>query len=112
METIIRFLFGGLIVSLFAVVGGLFRPRSFAGIFAAAPTVALASLGLAFVMGQLPKIPVEGRSMLAGAVALGVYSLFTSYLTAKLSWHSLAATILGYVVWFAVALGLWFIFLR
>ncbi len=112
MEYIIRFLFGGLIVSLFAVVGGLFRPRSFSGIFAAAPTVALASLGLAFVQGELQKVPVEGRSMHAGAVALGVYSWFTSYLTAKMSWHSLAATVLAYLVWLAVALGLWFVFLR
>ncbi len=98
MEYIIRFLVGGLIVSLFAVVGGLFRPRSFSGIFSAAPTVALATLGLAFSKGEAAKIAIEGRSMIAGAVALGIYSLVTSYLLVKMSWHSLVATFLRCLV--------------
>ena len=37
MELIFRFIVGGLIVSLFAVVGDVLKPRSFAGLFAAAP---------------------------------------------------------------------------
>jgi hypothetical protein len=111
MEYVIRFLIGGTIVSLFAVVGGLFRPRSFSGIFGAAPTVALATLGLAFAKGEAQKISIEGRSMIFGDIALGVYSLVASYLLTKKSWHSLTATLIAYTAWFAVALGLWAMFL-
>ena len=35
-------------VSLFAVAGDVLRPKSFAGLFGAAPSVALATLTLAF----------------------------------------------------------------
>ena len=48
MEYVIRFLVGGLVVSLFAVAGDVLRPKSFAGLFGAAPSVALATLTLAF----------------------------------------------------------------
>jgi hypothetical protein len=45
-EAVLRFLIGGFIVSAFAVLGDLFEPKSFAGIFGAAPSVALATLAL------------------------------------------------------------------
>jgi hypothetical protein len=45
-DIVIRFLLDGVIVSLFAVLGDLFRPKSFAGLFGAAPSVALATLAL------------------------------------------------------------------
>ena len=48
-ELAIRFVLGGLIVSAFAVIGDMLHPKSFAGIFGAAPSVALASLGLTFL---------------------------------------------------------------
>jgi hypothetical protein len=44
----LRSLIGGLVVSLFAVIGDVLRPKSFAGLFGAAPSIALATLGLAF----------------------------------------------------------------
>ena len=43
-ETFIRFIVGGLFVSAFAVLGDLLKPKSFAGLFGAAPSVALATL--------------------------------------------------------------------
>ena len=46
-EALARFLIGGLVVSAFAMIGGLFKPTSFAGLFGAAPSVALATLALA-----------------------------------------------------------------
>ena len=45
-ELVIRFLVGGLVVSLFAVLGEVFRPKSFAGLFGAAPSIALATIGI------------------------------------------------------------------
>ena len=49
MEYVVRFVAGGLIVSVFAIVGDMLRPKSFAGLLGAAPSVALATLGIAVV---------------------------------------------------------------
>lgn len=40
-EVCIRFTVGGLFVSVFALVGDVLKPKSFAGLFGAAPSVAL-----------------------------------------------------------------------
>ena len=48
MEFLLRFLAGELAVSIFALLGDVLRPKSFAGLFGAAPSVALATLALAF----------------------------------------------------------------
>jgi Protein of unknown function (DUF3147) len=47
MDYLVRFVAGGVVVSLFAIVGDVLRPKSFAGLFGAAPSVALATLTLA-----------------------------------------------------------------
>jgi Protein of unknown function (DUF3147) len=41
-QFLIRFVIGGLVVSVFAICGDVLRPKSFAGLFGAAPSVALA----------------------------------------------------------------------
>jgi len=43
---LLRFLIGGLVVSVFAVISDIVKPKSFAGLFGAAPSVALATIGL------------------------------------------------------------------
>jgi hypothetical protein len=40
-DLVIRFLVGGLVVSLFAMLSDALRPKSFAGLFGAAPSIAL-----------------------------------------------------------------------
>lgn len=112
MEFVLRFLIGGLVVSAFSVVGDVFRPRTFSGLFGAAPTVALATLGLVFAMQGAEKVAVEGRSMLLGAAGMFAYSLATRFFVKKWGINSLPAAVLAYVLWFAVALGLWFLILR
>lgn len=46
LQILIRFLVGGAVVSIFAAIGDVLRPKSFAGLFGAAPSVALATPGL------------------------------------------------------------------
>lgn len=75
MDYALRFLIGGLVVSLFALVGDVLRPKSFAGLFGAAPSVALATLGLAFSNGG-NYVAIEGRSMILSSIALAAYSFF------------------------------------
>jgi hypothetical protein len=42
-EYVVRFLVGGIVVSAFATLGDILRPKSFAGLCGAAPSVALAT---------------------------------------------------------------------
>jgi Protein of unknown function (DUF3147) len=49
MEYAVRFLIGGAAVSAFALLGDILRPKSLAGLFGAAPSVALATLGIALI---------------------------------------------------------------
>ena len=44
MQFIFRFIVGGVIVSLFAGLGGVLMPKSFAGLFGAAPSASAGSL--------------------------------------------------------------------
>lgn len=106
-ELLLRFVFGGVIVSAFAVIGDIVRPKSFAGLFAAAPSVALASLGLAFHTHTAERVVLETRSMLIGAVALGVYSLVVGQLLKRRGWNTVVAAGASWAVWAAVAFGLW-----
>ncbi len=112
METVDRFLIGGAVVSALAVVGSLFKPTSFAGLFGAAPSVALATLGLGIAKEGQGYASLECRSMIAGAVALGVYSLAVSRLLMRFRLSALISTLWSTLLWFLVALGLWRIFLR
>jgi hypothetical protein len=90
-ELLLRFVLGGAIVSLFAAISDMVQPKTYAGIFGAAPSVALASLGLAFATQSGSRAALDGRSMLAGAVALLGYSLAAKHLIMHRRWRALAA---------------------
>jgi hypothetical protein len=105
MEYLVRFLVGGIVVSAFAVLGDVLRPKSFAGLFGAAPSLALATLSLALWKEGGAYASIEGRSMILGAVALAVYSCAVCQLLKRARWSALAATTSAIVLWLAVALG-------
>ena len=65
MDNVIRFFAGGLIVSLFAMVADILGPKIFIGLFGAAPSVALATLPLAFWRHGGSYISIEARSMIS-----------------------------------------------
>jgi hypothetical protein len=102
----LRFLIGGAIVSSFAILGDLLRPKSFAGLFGAAPSVALATLGLAFWKHGGDYVAIESRSMILGAVALAAYSFVVCQLLMRAKWSALSATTGALAVWIVVAVGL------
>ena len=106
LEYGLRFLAGGIAVSAFAALGDVLRPKSFAGLFGAAPSIALATLLITLWQKGAPFAAVEGRSMIVGAVALAAYSWTVCVLLKKLLMSSSAATMAALVVWFAVAFGI------
>lgn len=111
-ESIFRFLAGGIAVSFFSVLGDILKPKSFAGLFGAAPSVALATLVLTIHKSGVSYAAIEARSMIAGGAAFFVYACAVSRL---LGWRTLrvlpiAAGLL--VGWLAVAFTIWSISLR
>jgi hypothetical protein len=106
VEYVIRFLAGGAVVSAFAVLGDLLRPKSFAGLFGAAPSVALATLTLAFWKEGPAYGATEGRSMLFGSLALMLYSITVCQLLVRMHVSALTATVSATIVWLAGALSL------
>lgn len=106
VEYFLRFIVGGVGVSMFAALGDTLRPKSFAGLFGAAPSIALATLLITLSEKGAPFAAVEGRSMIAGAFALATYSWTACVLLKKFMISSWAATLLALVVWFAVAFGI------
>jgi len=111
-ELAIRFVLGGLIVSAFAVIGDMLHPKSFAGIFGAAPSVALASLGLAFLTKGTHDAAVDGHAMVLGGVALCAYSWLVARLLLRYRWNTIVAAAAAWLVWLAVAFGSWAVMLR
>jgi hypothetical protein len=112
IELLLRFLIGGIIVCVFSAVSSVIKPQSYAGIFGAAPSVALATLGLTFILKPAAYVAAEGRAMLAGAVALAIYCLFVAWLFLHFQHHPVLEAAVPWVVWLGVAFGLWGAFLR
>ena len=105
-EYLIRFVVGGLIVSIFAMIGDVLRPKSFAGLFGAAPSIALVTLAVAAWQHGGKYAAIESRSMLLGALALCLYSWIVCQLLMRLRISALAATSIALVAWCALAFGL------
>jgi hypothetical protein len=101
----LRFLAGGIAVSAFAMLGDILRPKSFAGLFGAAPSIALATLLITLSHKGAPFAAVEGRSMIVGAFALASYSWVVCVLLKKYLLSSWTATTAAMVIWFVTALG-------
>lgn len=109
---LIRFLVGGMVVSAFAIVGDILKPKSFAGLFGAAPSVALATLGLTIRTDGVAYAAVEARSMMAGALAFFVYASFVSWCMMRFKPKALWVTVCSMPLWLGVALALWRVWLR
>ncbi len=108
----IRFLVGGTVVSLFALIGDLLKPKSFAGLFGAAPSVALATLSLTVASQGAPYAALEARSMIIGAVAFFIYASLVSWVLMRYPFRALSVTLGAMPICFGIAFGLWFIGLR
>ncbi len=106
-ETALRFLLGGTIVALFALVGALFRPPSFAGIFGSAPSLALATLLMAFATRGSSYAATEARAMMIGAAGLVAYGAVCRWVVARADVPVWAGAALCWIVWFVVTFGLW-----
>jgi len=111
-DLLLRFVIGGVVVSLFAILGDIFRPKSFAGLFGAAPSIALATLGLTIHHEGKLYAAIEARSMIAGAVAMAAYAATVSWILLRYKPPALAVTLSFIPLWFGISFGLWHLCLR
>jgi uncharacterized membrane protein (GlpM family) len=108
-EYILRFLIGGAVVSFFAVLAEMLRPKSFAGLFSAAPSIALATIGITIARHGVNYAATEARTMILGAAAFFCYAAACSWLLMHKKVRALTATAALLPVWFGVSLGLMFL---
>jgi hypothetical protein len=111
-EILVRFLIGGIAVSFFSVLGDIFKPKSFAGLFGAAPSVALATLGLAIAKEGARYAAIEANSMIAGSLAFFVYSSVVSWILMHQTTSALRVSMTWLPLWGAVAFGIWAVWIK
>jgi hypothetical protein len=100
------------VVSAFALLGDLLKPKSFAGLFGAAPSVALATLALTVMKEGKGYASTEARSMILGALAFFVYAWVVGFLLIRRRTPVLATTGAAITLWFACSFCLWFVLAR
>ncbi|MEU6409795.1 DUF3147 family protein [Microbispora sp. NPDC046933] len=104
LEVVMKALIGGVFVLAFAALAEMLTPKRLAGVFCAAPSVALASLIVTAGLAGVPDVLASARGMQIGAVGFTLYCLIAVPLLRRWGtwWGALAAL----AVWgVAVAVG-------
>ena len=105
LTIVAKTLFGGVLVLVFAALSETLKPKRFAGILAAAPSVAIAGLAV----GALSKGPADqahaAQTMIAGAVALAVYAAVATFTLRRFG--PLKGAAVAGLAWIVVAVGLY-----
>lgn len=97
-----KFLAGGTLVVLFALVSESFEPKRFAGLFSAAPSVLLASLMVTVVLEGTVPASASASGAVAGAVGLLVFALASSW--AVYRFKGLVGSLVSLVPWAVASL--------
>jgi hypothetical protein len=105
----VRVVAGGALVVAFAMVGDMLKPRTFAGLFGAAPSVATASLLVSGLAMGASKDAKYASGMIAGAVGLVVYSAAAALAVKHLG--SVAGSVVAWVAWVLPAALVYWLFL-
>ncbi len=101
VEMLLKALAGGMFVLAFAALAHTLAPKRFAGVFSAAPSVALGSLLVTLAFSGAHDVGVSAGSMAVGAVAFTVYCLAAVPLLCRFgAWRGSSAAL---VAWALVA---------
>ncbi|HUZ86061.1 MAG TPA: DUF3147 family protein [Candidatus Baltobacterales bacterium] len=107
---VVRAVAGGALVVAFAMVSDILKPKMFAGLFSAAPSVAAASLLVSGLAMGPAKVHQSAAGMIAGACGLVVYSVAAAFLVERVG--AAAGSVLAWVAWLVPAGALFWFFLR
>lgn len=93
----VRALAGGSLVVAFAVLSDAIKPKMFAGLFSAAPSVATASLVVTGLAMGASKDAKYASGMIAGAIGLVFFCFAAAPLVRRLG--AIAGSALGWLAW-------------
>lgn len=106
----VRGLLGGGLVVVFALIGEVVKPKAFSGLFAAAPSVALASLAITMVAEGSHTAKMDAVGMVVGGVAMAACCVLAVEAIPRL--RALAGSAVAWAGWLVVACGLyWTVFI-
>lgn len=106
----IRVVAGGALVVAFAMLGDMLKPKMFAGLFGAAPSVATASLLVSGLAMGASKDEKYATGMIAGAIGLVAYSAAAALAVKHLG--AVTGSIVAWVAWLVPAAAVYWWFLR
>ncbi len=101
IAVIVKALAGGLLVVLFSLLSESLQPKRFAGLFGAAPAVAVAGLAVTLVSKGVVDARDGSLGMIAGSVGMAAYACAAVLLLKRT--RSLVASVAGLVVWLGIA---------
>lgn len=104
MDLLWRFLLGGALVCAFSVIGDVLRPRRFAGLFGAAPSIALATLALTIHHSGALVASTEARSMTLTGLGFVLYASVVQRALAGARWPAIVVSLAALAVWGIAAL--------
>jgi uncharacterized membrane protein (GlpM family) len=107
---LIKAIAGGTLVVLFALLGSVLRPKWLAGLFSAAPSIAVASLIVTVFDKGDTHASIEATGMIFGAVGFVVFASLVRPLLAKM--HAVLASAIASLAWIGIAVGGYLIFYR
>ena len=106
----IKGLLGGGLVVAFSLLAEAVRPKSFAGLFGAAPSIAVAGLAVTLVLKGSHEARLQSLGMILGSVAFVIAALVATGLLTKMS--ALETSLLSWAAWILAASGLYVLLLR
>jgi len=106
----VRVLAGGMLVVAFAMLSDTLKPKMFAGLFGAAPSVATASLLVSGLAMGPSKDEKYAMGMIAGAIGLIAYSAAAALAVKHLG--SVVGSFVAWLAWIVPAAAVFWFFLR
>jgi uncharacterized protein DUF3147 len=105
----LRALAGGTLVVVFALIAEVVSPKAFAGLFSAAPSVAIASLAVTAVADGAGTARHESIGMTIGGIAMTACCVLAVVAIPRI--RAMWGSVVAWAAWLAVALGLyWSVF--
>lgn len=98
---IVKAFAGGTLVVVFSLISESVQPKRFAGLFGAAPAVAIAGLAVTVVSKGIVDARDNSLGMIAGCAGMAAYAAVTVLLLKR--WAPLTSSVAGLAVWLAVA---------
>jgi uncharacterized membrane protein (GlpM family) len=100
---------GGGLVVVFALLSDVLLPKTFSGLFSAAPSIAMASLLVSAFASGHAKAATAAEGMIAGAAGMVGYCIAASYLVERFG--SVVGSAMAWLAWLACAAAVyWFMF--